>query len=174
MKIGGKTPTVAEEILALPRTNGDIIVKARAVLDMAMFESLVPMPTPPKVMKAGEGFKEDTTAESFVAQIKRRNDLRLDFIAINSLYEIEWDEVDLDKPNTWPKWSEELENAGLSDMERKRIFLAVLNANSLDDRKLELAREAFLRGQAREAERLSGQDIEPQSTPSEGPAPESE
>jgi hypothetical protein len=61
--------------------------------------------------------------------------------------QIEWETVDMDKPTTWPKWVDELQENGLSEVEVGRIINAVLAANSLDEKKIEEARKSFLHGQ---------------------------
>ena len=78
-----------------------------------------------------------------------RNELRFAFMIIRSLEpsNIEWGEVDLEKPSTWTKWDDELKKAGLSETDVNRVVGAVMIANSLDEDKIKEAREAFLRGQ---------------------------
>ena len=74
---------------------------------------------------------------------------RYAFMAIHSLIpsEIEWAEVDIEKPKTWKNWDKELAEAGLSTMEIGRINRCIMVANSLDEEKIAQARENFLLGQ---------------------------
>jgi hypothetical protein len=60
---------------------------------------------------------------------------------------IEWETVDIDDPGTWLNWDVELKAAGISDVEGQRIINLVMAANSLDEKKVEEARQAFLLGQ---------------------------
>lgn len=165
MKIGGVEPTLAEEVLVLPRLGEDIIIRAKAVQDMDAFDAQCPMPKAPAVLVKG-GFKEDLEAPSYLAQIEKHGELKLAFIAINSLLEMEWDTVDIEKPSTWRNWEKDLLSAGLSTTEVNRVLICVMQANCLDEGKLKEARDFFLRGRAVAEELSSGQEIAPQTTPS--------
>ena len=52
----------------------------------------------------------------------------------------------LDDPSTWANWETELKDNGLSQMECNRVLALVLEANCLDEKKLQKARELFLQG----------------------------
>lgn len=149
MKIGGVEVTKCEELLVLPRPDGnDIPIRAVAVSINDEFDKMVPMPVPPKLQKKGETIA-DFSDKNFKEAMARRSDQRFAYMIIKSIApsNIEWQTVDLDKPNTWVKWQEELLAAGLSEVECNRIVNAVMVANSLDEGKIEEARRAFLRGQ---------------------------
>lgn len=152
MKIGGieiKGPN--EVLLVLPRTDGDIVIKARAVLDMAEFEELCPEPKPPG-KQTKSGFEPDLKDAGYKQQMANHQTRQLGFLVVKSLEpsEIEWDLVDVANPTTWDKWQEDFQNAGLSTIEANRIMQVVMEANSLDESKLESARQVFLRGQRQE------------------------
>jgi len=70
------------------------------------------------------------------------------YLVIRSLEcnEIEWDNVDVTQPATWKNWSDELKAAGLSDVECGRVVTCVLNANSLNEAKVQEAIDSFLLG----------------------------
>lgn len=149
MKIGGREVTRAEEVLVLPRPQSDdIVIRARSVAINDEFEALCPMPIPPSV-RTKNGKREDLEDESYLKAVERRDNLRWDYMILRSLEpsEIEWETVDLDKPNTWSGWKKELLDAGLSDIEIGRIQAAVMSACSLDEDKLKEARDSFLLGQ---------------------------
>ena len=61
--------------------------------------------------------------------------------------EIEWDTVNEDDPRTWPNWEDDLKSGGLTQVECNRVLALVLEANALDEAKLQKAREVFLAGQ---------------------------
>lgn len=149
MKIGGvEVKGPCEEVLVLPRLSGDIVIKARAVLDMDMFNKLVPEPKAPGI-RTKEGFRPNLKDENFVQMLERYAEQKLAFIVIKSLEpsEIEWEKVKLEDPGTWRGWMDELKAAGISDVECNRIVGCVMMANALDEAKLKSARENFLRGQ---------------------------
>jgi hypothetical protein len=92
-------------------------------------------------------------------------------MAVKSLEpsEITWDTVDIANPATWGNWESDLKNAGLNQFEVNRVTGLVLEANSLDDDKIERARRLFLAGQAQEVV-SSGLQTEPANTSSGEPA----
>ena len=149
MRIGGVEVKPNEEILVLPRSDGDdIVIRAKAVKINEEFEKRLPEPTPPNV-RTKDGSKPDYKVENYKQALALRDTQRFNFLVIKSLEpsEIEWEEVDMDVPSTWSKWSKELIEAGLSEIEVNRIANAVMAANSLDEEKIEEARKSFLRGQ---------------------------
>lgn len=149
MRIGGVEVQTSEEILVLPRSLGeDIVIRAKPVKINEEFEKRVPEPTPPNV-RTKEDSKPDYNDKNYKQALKLRDKQRFDFLMVKSLEpsEIEWDEVNINDSSTWSKWSKELIEAGLSEMEVNRIASAVLSANSLDEEKIEEARKSFLHGQ---------------------------
>lgn len=149
MKIGGVEVTKCEEVLVLPRQNGNnIVFRARATSINKEFDELVPEPVAPMLQKKG-GQERDVKDKNYVEAVIRRHNQRFAYLCIRSLEpsEIEWTKVDLAKPNSWLKWTDELLEAGLSEQEVNRVVSCVMAANALDEEKLEEARKAFLRGQ---------------------------
>jgi hypothetical protein len=176
MKIAGVTPSgPTEEVLVLPRANGDVIFRARAVVDLDEFNAMCPMPKAPGMLTK-DGFRANVDAPAYKEMVQRRSNLHMAYIVIKSLEpsEIEWDSVQDDKPDTWPNWEEDLKNAGFNSVEIQRIFVCCLQANSLDETKLKLAREAFLAGQGNQSGASTGQSTEPESTQSGEPATDGE
>jgi hypothetical protein len=177
MKIGGiefKNP--CEEVLVLPRLNtDDIVIKARAVMDMDAFDALCPLPKAPVVRKKG-GAAPNLSDKTYLQQVAQRDQIRFAYMVIKSLEpsEIEWEHVDMDQPSTWLKWTDEFKEAGVSATEVNRVIACVMQANSLDEAKLKEARDLFLRGPALEPSDTCGPDTEPESTPSGKPVKGSE
>jgi hypothetical protein len=150
MKIGGVELKSCEEVLVLPRISGDIIIRAQAVTDMSAFDALCPAPVAPGI-RTKDGFKPNLKDENYIALADHYSAQRLAFMVIKSLTpsEIEWEKVKLEDPSTWLEWTKELKDGGMSDVECNRIIMCVMQANSLDEEKLKLAREVFLRGQGK-------------------------
>jgi len=166
MKIGGvevKGPN--EVLLVLPRGEEDIVIRARAVMDMDAFEELCPEPKPP-VLRTKAGVEPNVDDPGFKQQMANYNEKRLAYIVVKSLEpsEIEWDLVDPESPQTLDKWQEDFQAAGLSTVEINRILQTVMEANALDESKIEAARQVFLRGQRQLAEKSSGPNTEPAIT----------
>jgi hypothetical protein len=175
MKIRGKeVKGVSEEVLVLPRLDGNIVFKAKAVTDMELFQKMCPLPKAPSMLVAG-GFQSNTADPNYLKMIQRHSELRMGYIMIKSLEpsEIEWDTVVLDQPQSWLNWREDLSKAGFTEVEIERITVCVLQANCLDESKLARAREDFLAGQGMLA-KFSGLPTEPANTPSGEPVNDSE
>lgn len=166
MKIGGvEVKGPAEEILILPRLDGDIVIRARAVTEFEDFQEQFKEPKPP-VLMTPKGAIPDLKDEGYLQQKANHEQLQHAFLMLKSLEpsEIEWETVNMDDPKTWPNWKEELLAAGLSAVELARIQNTVAAANCLDEGKLEKAREVFLRGLEEQAKLSSGQSTEQPST----------
>ena len=148
MKIGGREVTRNIQVLVLPRPEGDLVIKAQAVAVNEDFDALVPKPTAPGI-RTKDGFKQDEEDTDYLKAVEKRDALFWDYLCLRSLEpsEIEWEKVDLNKPGTWDKWQDEMIEAGLSQTEVNLIQKCVMQANALDEEKLEQARESFLRGQ---------------------------
>lgn len=166
MRIGGVDVNGPNEVLmVLPREDGDIVIKARAVLDMDTFEELCPEPKPPG-HRTKDGVEPNIDDAGYKQQMANYNEKRLAFIVVKSLEpsEIEWETVDPENPNTLENWQEDFRNCGLATVEINRIIQVVMEANALDESKLEAARQVFLRGQRQVVEKFSGPATEPVST----------
>ena len=76
---------------------------------------------------------------------------RLGYMIAKSLEpsNVEWDTVNLADPSTWKNWSTDLRSGGLSDIECQRVMNLVLEANCLDEAKLEGPARLFLLGRQR-------------------------
>ena len=94
-----------------------------------------------------DGIVPDTESETYQIRVIRHGEQRLAYLIINSLQDIEWDTVKVEDPSTWSNYLQDLRKAGCGTMEINRIIRGVMQANSLDESKLEKAREVFLRGQ---------------------------
>jgi len=149
MKIAGrKIDGPNEVILVIPRGNNeDIVFKAVAVTSFDEFEASCPVPLPPKSITPN-GEVENRSDSNYQIQLAQREVQRMAWMTLKSLEpsDIEWETVDMEKPNTWANYNTELQSAGFSTVEINRIGNAVLEANALDEAKLEAARQSFLHG----------------------------
>ena len=151
MKIAGIDPKSLsnEVILVLPRGDKEIVFRAKGLPDMAEFDTLCPAPKPPgKFTK--EGWIPNLTDPTYQQVISAWSKKRLGYMVFKSLAptEIEWDTVSESDPRTWSQWDVDLKNAGLTQVECNRVLGLVLEANALDEAKLQKARQVFLVGQA--------------------------
>lgn len=147
MKIKGRNLKVNEETLVLPRPDGDIVLKFRALTDIDEFDKLVIDPVPPKGRNKDGKIALDFEDESYKQQVKQKTDQQYDYMMLASLSateDLEWEKVKMDQPGTYHFWEEELKEAGFSMWEIGRIKATVLSVNGLNEAKLNAARESFL------------------------------
>ena len=173
MKIAGIDPKSlsSEVLLVLPRGDQQIVFRAKGLPDMSGFEALCPYPKPPgKFTK--EGWIPNLTDPTYQQVLGEWAKKRLGYMVLKSLApsEVEWDTVNENNPRTWAGWEEDLKRGGLTQVECNRVLALVLEANALDEAKLQKAREVFLAGQAPMPPEFSGPATEPANTPSGTPA----
>jgi hypothetical protein len=154
MKMNGmKLECPNEVILVLPRQDGDLVFKAKAVTDYDEFDLLCPEPQAQVRTVKGGKKQVMATEPEYLRAINEHNQKRMCWIFFKSLQatqDLEWETVNITDPNTWTNYVDELKASGFSAVEINRINTAVLQANCLDEEKLESARKAFLAGQGTE------------------------
>ena len=148
MKIKGKRLESSNEVtIVLPRYNGeDLIFKAKVVLDYPNLDKLLTKPEAPSILKKGKQEK-DYKDSGYITQVQKNYEYRLNYMVLLSLAAtegLEWETVDLEKPETWENWETELKESGIPNSEVIYIFNKVQEVNSLDQDKLDEARERFL------------------------------
>lgn len=150
MKIGSFAPTgpyVVEAVI--PRGNNSLVFKCQAVLDYADFDRLVPLPQPPMITYSDGNSRLDYEDAKYKEKSALWSKYRLGFIVTRSLSATEglvWEYVDLGNPETWPKFEDEFRGLFMTDTEIRYIVKCVMEANSLDEDKLDEARKSFLAG----------------------------
>ena len=148
MKIKGKKLESTNEItIVLPRYNGeDIVFKAGVVLDFEYLDKVLKEPNPPSILKKGRQEK-DYEDKGYVSKVRKNYEYRLNYLAIMSLAAtdgLEWETVDMEKPETWGNWEKELKDSGFPNSEIVYIFNKIQEVNSLNQDKLDEARDHFL------------------------------
>jgi hypothetical protein len=153
MKMNGvKLECPNEAILVLPRPDENIVFRAKAILDYDEFDKICPEPKPPvKVLKGG---KRDVNLADvdYLKAVAEVNENRMAWIVLKSLAAtegLEWETVNMLQPSTWKNYAQELKDSGFSIIEINKIVGLALEANSLDEAKLDAARQAFLAGQGK-------------------------
>jgi hypothetical protein len=149
MRINGEDlEGVNEDILVLPRGKGDIVFKGKALHDFDEFDRLMPMPKAPRILKKNVSV-EDASDPGFKQQRAAYEVLRFAYMVIKTLEpsNIEWDNVKLEDPSTWNSWADELANH-LSVFEQRQVIDFIHKVNTLDQAKIDAARNAFLAGLA--------------------------
>lgn len=152
MKIRGKEIKGPNfEYVVIPRGNGeDIVFKCKAVMDIQQYTKMYPVPDAPKVRHKSGELKADQTDVGYQLALTEYYERRYDWLVLKSLEdsEIEWTQVNIEDPNSWRFWKEEMKDAGFNDAEIDRVIRGMLVANSLDEQRMDEARARFLAGQA--------------------------
>lgn len=148
MKIKGvKIEGPNEEIIVIPRGEENIVFTARAVLEMDTFEKICPRPKPPTIRHRDGSKVEDINDVRYQERLNDYSSKWVGYLIIKSLEAtegLEWETVDETDPSTWGNYTEELKESGFSDMEVNRIVMGVMNANCLNEKRLDEARRHFL------------------------------
>lgn len=147
MKLSGKKiEGPNEETIVIPRGEGQIVLKARAILDYSEFEALVPAPKAPTITHVGGEVSEDIKDKDF---LKLREDYaakRFRWIILKSLEatpELEWETIKMNDPATWENLEKELTSSGFSVPEVGLIYSGAMAANTLDGDKIKEAKTRF-------------------------------
>lgn len=175
MKLKGKKisgPNI--EVVVLPRGQGeDLVFKCQAVLNMDDFDKLCPRPKAPIVIKKGGIKVEDVEDKGYQQELIEYAKKRMAWMVITSLRatdELEWETVDFGNQDTWAGYEKELRDAGLAEMEVARIVAGVMNANALNEERIQEARERFFTSTHQGTETSPSPTGEPNSTSSGEPA----
>ena len=156
MKIKGKRLEGTNETpIVLPRFNSDdVVFMARVVLDFSPLDKILKKPEAPKILRKGKQ-ETDATDKGYITKLQKNYEHRLNWMVLMSLEAtegLEWETVDMSKPETWGNWETELKEAGIPNAEVLYIFNKVQEVNSLDQDKLDEARDRFLLTQSGQAD----------------------
>ena len=170
MKLNGKKiegPNV--EVVVIPRRTGNLVFKAQAVLDYDVFDAICPTPKPRESIKPGGERTLMYNEKDYTVALDKWASKKTEWMILKSLEateSLEWETVDMDDPDTWVNYQDELKAASLSPMEIARIVNAVTAACGLDQSKIDEATAAFLAGLAEEQEKEASLASEPNDTQS--------
>lgn len=175
MKIAGKKVFGSYvETVVLPRPDGNLVFKAKAITSFDAFEQLCPEPKPPVIVYAGTN-KEVANIEDpgYLKQFNDWHEFKTHWMILESLKatdDLQWDTVDAGDHTTWKNYSDEMTAAGITFAEQGRIVEIVSIANGLDQSKIDEATESFLAEQAAQVRSANSQDSVPSATVSGAPA----
>ncbi len=173
MKIQGKQISGVNVVsIVLPRSDGDIILKAQGVTSYDEFDKLCPLPVAPMVKKPNGAQYRDAKDEKFQEALSEYSKTKSAWMIIKSLEAtpgLEWEMVNMDDPSTWVNYVAEFEACGLTQIEMSRILEGVLEANGISQKAIDEAEKRFLAGQGQEQSGGSSPSTEKSSTPSGEP-----
>ena len=152
MKYAGKEISgPSTEVVVIPRSDGDLVFRAKAVLDYGDFEKLCPTPEAPPVIHKGGAKGFDTEDKVYLEAMDVWSSAKTNWMILKSLQatdELEWETVDMSDPATWGNYETELASSGFSPAEVFRIVGIVITACGLNQQKIDEATERFLAGVA--------------------------
>lgn len=133
--------------IVFPRENGDLIFQAKAVLSYKDFESLCPAPKAPEIIRPGGIKSVDITDKKYLESVEEWAINKTRWMILESLSAtegLEWQTVEMSKPETWKNYSTELEEAGFTPAEQSRLLGIVFDACGLNQEKIDEATKRFL------------------------------
>ena len=149
MKLHGEVIGEPEHIAVIfTRGEKDFVFMVRAVFDMEEFEKLCPEPTPMQSLKHGP-----VIDDAYKKRVTDHYDRRTSWVILQALSATDgltWDEVDMEKPDTWELYQKELRESGLTNGELAHLITRVNDVNSVDEKKMEEARDRFSASQEAE------------------------
>jgi hypothetical protein len=109
-------------------------------------EKVLKLPKAPFVLRRGKQERniEDKGYEDQCMDYLVKRENYMVAASLMATPDLEWETVDLEKPGTWKNCEKELLETGLPKTEVSYIFEKVRQVNSLDQDKLDEARERFL------------------------------
>lgn len=174
MKLNGKKldgPNI--EILVIPRQSGDLVFKAKAVLDYGDCDKLNPIPQPPKALLPGGIVQENVEDPGYLKKIDEWASRKFYWMFLKSLEAtkgLEWETIKMEKPETWENYKKEMQDSGFTPQEIARIEMVVTDACGLNQAKIDEATKRFLAGQAQALTEGSSQNSGQKSSQSGVPA----
>ena len=175
MKLQGKTIDKALEVLVpIVRSDdgdGDFYFLCVPVLDYEPFNQACPVPKPPMIVRPGKPQAADPTDKKFLKLTQEHAEAQTHWMILESIKGtpgLEFETVDMSNPETWPNYETETAKSGLSEGEIARVINGVIEANGLDDSKVEVAKKRFLAIRQEQASPATTLPVVPPNTESGG------
>ena len=160
MKLNGhKIEGPNREIVVIPRGDrDDIVFHYEAVLSTDEFKKMCPLPRPP-MRKMKGGFDAPVLNDpAYKAALEKYAEQQLMWMVLKALEAtegLEWEQVDIDDASTWTIMRKELRDSGFTEPEINRIIGGAISVNSLNEAKVQAARERFLLAREEQQEELT-------------------
>lgn len=151
MKIRGKNiEPIGERTVVIPRKDENIVFTAKPVTDYEEFDKLCPQPKPKVITRPGGAQSIKTDDPNYLKELDTWSEQRSAWMflqALSATEGLEWDTIDFGDPSTWMNYQTELGACGLSMLEQQKIMEIVIEANGLNQDKIDQATQAFLASQ---------------------------
>lgn len=158
MKLAGKKiegPNIS--VIVIPRKNRDLVFQAQAVLNYDDFDKICPAPNAPEILKPGGIRIRDIADKNYLKSLDDWSSKKTSWMILKSLEaseSLEWETINMSDSDTWDNYRSEMQASGLSPSEIGRIIGCVLEANALNQEKIDQATQRFLAGQEQELKNL--------------------
>jgi len=151
VKIAGRTFSLPKpQVIVIPREDGDIIFYAATVIDRDEFDKICPAPKPPLIVRRDKTQYTDVTDPKYLDKIGNLSRKRFAWLIIKSLSatpDLTWEKVNINDPDTWLNYEEELKDSGFNTAEINAIVSGVMDANSMNEDKFKAAKDRFIHSQ---------------------------
>ena len=179
MKIKGKSiPQPKSILIPIPRQDSDnIFLTFQPVMDWTHFDNLCPEPNLPIETTIGKGSKKITDEKhplykKYLKKVEVYSQSQTDYSIVKGLMatkDLEWEKIDIDKPETWRNWEEEL-GSHFTKNEVAVILNEVMMAGFPTEERRDEAKRLFMLQQLEKERVFTSKKEEPNSTPSGEPA----
>jgi hypothetical protein len=166
MKIRGKLVQLPKPVACkIFRDDDTIVFQCGPVVDFKEFLRLAPEPKPPLRNVVGKGQQLLVDDPKYLLKVEAHNKLRICYMMVKSISytpDLEWSKVDLNNPDTWHEYEDELLTF-LTQPEYNRLIAAVYEANAPTEQRRKEALENFTSTEDSQATTPS-QEQEPTTT----------
>jgi hypothetical protein len=148
MKVNGKSLDSLRIVkVYLPVAGEDAVeFKFRPLRSSENFDKVCPRPKPVKQVRPGGGETLDYSSPRYKAQVETWARQKTDWeflISISATDALEWETVDMEKPDTWGNWRPEMEKV-FPESHIVRLYQGFVDAQYLTEETMEKARQLFL------------------------------
>lgn len=151
MKINGITFDGPKPVtLVVPVGGQEIVLTIKPVFDFEEFHKIFPCPEPPGAIDNQGNKIKDFEHPSYLSALDRWSEAHSGYLFIKALEDtdIEWDKVDITKPETYELFDDEFRTIGLSPAYLNRIKFKILDVCGTNADRIDEATERFLAGRA--------------------------
>lgn len=148
----GKAQVGEDNLPLMQPVCNDVIFQARVVQEIDDFDTILPPPQPKTVTKPSGETSKNFDDPEYIRQLNEWSVKRTHWVVLKALTAtegLEWDTVDMNDPDTWGNYVNDLKEAGFNAAEVARVVNGALSTNSIDEAKMEEARARFLALEAR-------------------------
>ena len=151
MKKHGEDIAAPEPVhVVITRGGGDpLVFQCGTVVDYEEFFDKNPRPLPPTVLVPGGGQSVNEDDSSYLEKRQKWAGQKTSWMILKSLEATEWlswDTIDMDNPETWESYEDEMKAALFSEHDIVRVIGGIMDANGLSQEMIDKAMESFLAG----------------------------